>query len=816
MNWKLYVNEALCHWKNPELDSDVPKVGLYMLNTKLVAISPAYDYMHHNEELINLSLYQWARCYHRIPLPKKNLPINPNEISCLPTTHSKHVIRFTKHHPLYDSHACMQYVNHEQNIVNFIGKVLPRPDHGDRDDYCSTMLVLFKPWRSGKDLKTENQSWEDAFNVHNFTSREKQIISNFNIKYECLDAQDDYNAQLKAGHIQSTFNFWDNNDASLHSTLDDHQNPITNNIELQMDDETNQNFTETNEILNKESSHIRSILHLTGWNNAESSLSKTPHTLLPFTPQTIHTGAEWKANVQNCKAKEIAKRMSCQAPITTDSRSNTSSETPNSVKIIDKCYLQKKFYSKSSLQMTGLITSQFQLNIEQEHAFNIVTQHALLPTSDQLKLYIGGMGGTGKTQVINAISHFFTQTGQAFRLVLMAPTGTAAALLSGSTYHSLLGINDWKKDPSKKKLTETRTRMLRVDYIFLDEVSMLSCRDLYRISAQLARIYNCHDKPFGGANMIFAGDFGQLPPPIGGERVALYSRFVGIHATNLKSQEEAMGHALWHQVTSVVILRQNMRQKFISADDDKLRTALSNMRYKACTKDDIQFLKSKITSSHSSHPSISDPNFTSVSIITARNIDKDEINRLGCIKFAKLTGQNLTHFYSQDRLPPSCKPGIHSTNTPAMQMNSIPYGLQTELWNLPHSAADKHIPGKLSLCIGMPIMIKYNEATELGITNGQDATVVGWQSYPGIWKLPVLDTLFVELTNPPKPIQLDDLPPNIIPLTRSEKTISCKLKNDRVLTINRAQIEILPNFAMTDYASQGKTREYNVVDLSNC
>jgi len=28
------------------------------------------------------------------------------------------------------------------------------------------------------------------------------------------------------------------------------------------------------------------------------------------------------------------------------------------------------------------------------------------------------------------------------------------------------------------------------------------------------------------------------------------------------------------------------------------------------------------------------------------------------------------------------------------------------------------------------------------------------------------------------------------------------------------QIEALPNFAMTDYASQGKTRQYNVVDLT--
>jgi hypothetical protein len=224
--------------------------------------------------------------------------------------------------------------------------------------------------------------------------------------------------------------------------------------------------------------------------------------------------------------------------------------------------------------------------------------------------------------------------------------------------------------------------------------------------------------------MIFAGDFGQLPPPIGNEKVALYSCFIGIHAANFKSQEEALGHALWHQVTSVVILRENMRQKYLSEDDDKFQTALANMRYKDCMEDDIRFLKSRITSSLPNHPSLSDTQFTLISIITAQNIDKDEINRLGCIKFAKMTGQDLTDVFSQDKLHPNHDKGHpHHSHYAHAKKTTIPYGIQTELWNLPHSAANKHIPGKLSLCIGMPIMIKHNEATELCITNGQEANV---------------------------------------------------------------------------------------------
>ena len=78
----------------------------------------------------------------------------------------------------------------------------------------------------------------------------------------------------------------------------------------------------------------------------------------------------------------------------------------------------------------------------------------------------------------------------------------------------------------------------------------------------------------------------------------------------------------------------------------------------------------------------------------------------------------------------------------------------------------------------------------------------------------MLDTLFIELSNPPFPVKLDDLPLNVIPLTRTSVTTCCRLPDDSSLSVSRSQVEVHPNFAMTDYASQGKTRPYNVVDLS--
>src|SRR6188768_4143494 len=83
------------------------------------------------------------------------------------------------------------------------------------------------------------------------------------------------------------------------------------------------------------------------------------------------------------------------------------------------------------------------------------------------------------------------------------------------------------------------------------------------------------------------------------------------------------------------------------------------MRYKACTPDDLAFLRTRISSLAPGRSSICDDNFRNVSIITGTNLHKDEINRLGAIRFAEETNQTLTHFYSDD----SVKVNLKDTNS---------------------------------------------------------------------------------------------------------------------------------------------------------
>src|ERR1700721_1415408 len=107
----------------------------------------------------------------------------------------------------------------------------------------------------------------------------------------------------------------------------------------------------------------------------------------------------------------------------------------------------------------------------------------------------------------------------------------------------------------------------------------------------------------------------QLPRAIGQEHASLYSRTVGGNSTSRADQEAAIGKALWHQVTTVVILRENMRQTVQTEEDTLLRRTLINMRYKACTPEDLAFLRTRISSNAPGRLSVKKKDFRQVSII---------------------------------------------------------------------------------------------------------------------------------------------------------------------------------------------------------
>ncbi|KAJ6545640.1 hypothetical protein B0H19DRAFT_955532, partial [Mycena capillaripes] len=345
---------------------------------------------------------------------------------------------------------------------------------------------------------------------------------------------------------------------------------------------------------------------------------------------------------------------------------------------------------------------------------------------------------------------------------------------------------------------------------------MVSCNDLQLLATQAAKARNIHDDSFGSLSLVVAGDFAQLPPMTG---PSLYSGKVTLQvsdAMDQRNQNAVLGRILWHQFNTVVMLRQNMRQQNQSEDDDKLRLALENMRYGACTDDDVEFLESRIAGFRPENPKLSGKDIRNVSIITARNSQKDALNRMGAERFARDTNQTLTDFCSIDRISARAVDKSKWKGCEQSEIQKMTMSLQKKLWDAPPSTTNEFIPGKLTLCLGMPIMLRANDATELCITKGQEAVVCGWDSSEGPSGQQVLDTLFVRLKNPPRKIQINGLPENVVPLVRTVTHITVLLSDDTLLSVLREQVVCLLNFGMTDYTSQGKSREKNPVELAHC
>ena len=97
------------------------------------------------------------------------------------------------------------------------------------------------------------------------------------------------------------------------------------------------------------------------------------------------------------------------------------------------------------------------------------------------------------------------------QILILAPTRTAAAIISGATYHSTLGINTSNDNGSSARdhttIPQVQSCLLNISHIFIDEISMIACHELFTISSRLSQVSNVHDSPFGGLNVILAGDF---------------------------------------------------------------------------------------------------------------------------------------------------------------------------------------------------------------------------------------------------------------------------------------------------------------------
>ncbi len=131
-------------------------------------------------------------------------------------------------------------------------------------------------------------------------------------------------------------------------------------------------------------------------------------------------------------------------------------------------------------------------------------------------MFLTGEPGAGKTHTINEYVDYLRARG--VEVAITASTGIAATHISGMTIHSWSGIGIRKKldryDLDKIATSEyVVKRVGRAKVLVIDEVSMLSPNTISMVDA-VCREVRASGEPFGGLQVIFVGDFFQLPPVV--------------------------------------------------------------------------------------------------------------------------------------------------------------------------------------------------------------------------------------------------------------------------------------------------------------
>ena len=131
-------------------------------------------------------------------------------------------------------------------------------------------------------------------------------------------------------------------------------------------------------------------------------------------------------------------------------------------------------------------------------------------------VFITGPGGSGKSYFIQQLYKHACDNHK--RIQITAMTGCAAILLESAakTLHSWANIGLATGDPEEisnkiRKSILKRANWTNTEILVVDEVSMMSQKILELLDL-IGKKTRRNQKPFGGIQVIFSGDFYQLPP----------------------------------------------------------------------------------------------------------------------------------------------------------------------------------------------------------------------------------------------------------------------------------------------------------------
>ena len=223
----------------------------------------------------------------------------------------------------------------------------------------------------------------------------------------------------------------------------------------------------------------------------------------------------------------------------------------------------------------------------------------------QLICCLHGPAGSGKSTVIELVLLYAKEYCSYLpnvifcrnTIVVTAMTGVTATLICGETTHGALFLNQKREIEPEQIELWADTRLL-----IIDEISFASKSDFQMMHKQLSKLKQDINMKFGGLNIIFSGDFRQLEP-VGRGKLPIYK------------DDECPYFVEW--VNCYIELNGMHRFK----KDARWGKLLMRMRNGGLTKEDVEFINTKVVTVHKSRHLPKDLRYA-----TYFNRDRDAIN----------------------------------------------------------------------------------------------------------------------------------------------------------------------------------------------
>jgi hypothetical protein len=549
------------------------------------------------------------------------------------------------------------------NVPTLLGKLFfVKPDslnEKDRRDYHCLIASLFFPWSQKRTPKSSNETWEQFVEAHreNLLPRLRRIIDNLTLLHKTKEDTRLHHLQMQAQQ-ESSDSDDDSGDDSFESG-DDH-------VDADDDDSHHVQFSAAVEQVLSNSIEDGLDFYTSEGLDALRDTAHATTIISEQPPQDLHSFGlsleDLQTHVKSLSKAAEAARTYRQ----TDGTGYTISSDDQSPHV----FLTDGTSDEPAIMQ---IVRQFTLNAEQERALRIIAYHTAnrSKVGPQLRMGIFGEGGTGKSRLIAAIRAWFSAIGKKYEVVITATTGSAAFNINGSTLHSEAHLNvkktDKKKIP-KKELPLWRTR----NYLITDEVSMCDTGMLENLDTNLRHAKSNQDIKFGGVNVIFMGDFLQIPTVSGRD----------VYLDKLECQK---GHQLWRSLNAVVLLTEQMRQ----SEDPEWGACLRRLRVHLPTDADIAMIIDRVGAP------LACP--STIPMLVRRHNLRNVLNEIKLREISQVSEVPITH----------CLATIHE-----LQKMSL-----SEAYSLKGGKTKLKGDGILSVIPGAPLLITKNIDRPLGMSD---------------------------------------------------------------------------------------------------